>query len=129
MTPKKVYYDLFLTHFSIKFSGSQKMLSPFFSKNINIWIRHQAQSLSFVGFYHRLKYRHNLQSHPVERFGVKVDACEKEKKSQEEKKTKKDSEKIKLFTPCQYEEIKPGIRDHDSGFGTKTKEVQGKKKM
>jgi hypothetical protein len=59
---------------------------------------------------------------------VKVDACEKEKKSKEKKKTKKDSEKIKLFAPCQYEEIKPGIRDHDSGFGTKTKEVQGKKK-
>jgi hypothetical protein len=55
MTTKKVYYDFFV----------ENRLVPFYRNNQHLDKALLAQSLLFVGFYHRLKYLHNLQSHPV----------------------------------------------------------------
>jgi hypothetical protein len=55
MTTKKVYYDVFV----------ENRLVPFHRNNQHLYKALLAQSLLFVGFYHRLKYLHHLQSHPV----------------------------------------------------------------
>jgi hypothetical protein len=67
MTTKKVYYDLFLTHFSIKFSGPQtfffKFEPLFLEKYQHLHKASLTQLSPFVEFYHWLKYLHNLQNH------------------------------------------------------------------
>jgi hypothetical protein len=57
--------DTLITINKVKQTFFEKLLALFLKKYQHLYKTLLTQLLPFMGFYHRLKYLHNLQNHPV----------------------------------------------------------------